>query len=52
MTLEVDASSEISIKCAAKGDPFPTFPTLTFDDIYGSTDLSLDDNGDRTCSDM
>ena len=51
MNLEIDVNTELSIKCAVKGNPFPDYPSLTFDDNYGSTGLSLDTSSTLTCTD-
>ena len=49
--LEFSADSDVSIKCAVIGDPPPSSPpSFTFDDIYGNTDLDLDQNSIDTSS--
>ena len=51
MNVEIDVNTELSIKCAVKGNPFPDYPSLTFDDNYGSTGLDLDTSSTLTCTD-
>ena len=51
MNVEIDVNTELSIKCAVKGNPSPDYPLLTFDDNYGSTGLDLDTSSTLTCTD-
>ena len=51
MNVEIDVDTELSIKCAVKGNPSPDYPLLTFDDNYGSTGLDLDTSSTLTCTD-